>query len=155
MNLNKVLLVGRVVKDIELRTTPQGQSVASFPLATNRVWNDKMGQKQEETEFHNVVVWGRQAEICKQYVQKGKLLMIEGRIKTRSWDAPNGERKYRTEVIAERVQFGPKSGDQPQATQFGGGQDAFSQELPKVQQEDVPVIDLPEDEVMPMDEAPF
>jgi len=103
-----------------------------------------MGQKQEETEFHNVVVWGRQAEICKQYVQKGKLLMIEGRIKTRSWDAPSGERKYRTEVIAERVQFGPKAGGFEQDS-FAGSKNEFSQELPKSSQEDIPVIDLPED----------
>ena len=152
MNLNKVFLIGRVVKDIELRVTPQGQSVASFPLATNRVWNDKMGQKQEEVEFHNVVVWGRQAEICKQYVQKGKLLMIEGRIKTRSWDAPSGERKYRTEVIAERVQFGPKSGDQESFAQAQRQTD-FSQDVPR--QEDVPIVDLADDGATPDENIPF
>ncbi len=153
MNLNKVFLIGRVVKDIELRVTPQGQSVASFPLATNRIWNDKMGQKQEEVEFHNVVVWGRQAEVCKQYVQKGKLLMIEGRIKTRSWDAPNGEKKYRTEVIAERVQFGPKSGDQESFAQAQRQASDFSQDRPL--QEDVPIVDLADDSVPPDENIPF
>ncbi|OGY39829.1 MAG: hypothetical protein A2418_03150 [Candidatus Brennerbacteria bacterium RIFOXYC1_FULL_41_11] len=152
MNLNKVFLIGRVVKDIELRVTPQGQSVASFPLATNRVWNDKMGQKQEETEFHNVVVWGRQAETCKQYVQKGKLLMIEGRIKTRSWDAPTGERKYRTEVIADRVQFGPKSGDQEQFSRPQGKSD-YSQDAPL--QEDVPILDIADETVPTGEDLPF
>ncbi|MEW5805416.1 MAG: single-stranded DNA-binding protein [Patescibacteria group bacterium] len=136
MNLNKVVLIGRVVREIELRTTPQGQSVASFPLATNRFWTDKAGQRQEETEYHNIVVWGRQAEICKQYVDKGRLLMVEGRLKTRSWDAPTGEKKYRTEVVADRVQFGPRA--------------AFSQEkmdLPEVPEEkisdqnEIPVIE--------------
>jgi len=153
MNLNKIFLIGRVVKDIELRVTPQGQSVASFPLATNRVWNDKMGQKQEEVEFHNVVVWGRQAEICKQYVQKGKLLMIEGRIKTRSWDAPSGEKKYRTEVIAERVQFGPKSGDQESFAQTQRQAGDFSQD--RSSQEDVPIVDLTDDNVPPDENIPF
>lgn len=142
-----------MVKDIELRVTPQGQSVASFPLATNRVWNDKTGQKQEEVEFHNVVVWGRQAEICKQYVQKGKLLMIEGRIKTRSWDAPTGEKKYRTEVIAERVQFGPKSGDQESFAQSQRQASDFSQDQPL--QEDVPIVDLADESLSPDENIPF
>lgn len=118
MNLNKVILVGRVVREIELRTTPQGQSVASFPLATNRFWIDKTGQRQEETEYHQIVVWGRQAEVCKQYVDKGRLLMVEGRLRTRSWETPTGEKRYRTEVIAEQIQFGPRTLNAPEKTEF-------------------------------------
>jgi single-strand DNA-binding protein len=154
MNLNKVLLIGRVAREVDLRTTPQGQSVASFPLATNRVWTDKAGQKQEETEFHSVVVWGRQAEICKQYVDKGKLLMIEGRLRTRSWDAQSGEKKYRTEVIVERVQFGPRAFSQDKISL--PRQDDFSQDFPK--EAEIPTIEegeLPEPGLELGDNPPF
>lgn len=109
MNLNKVFLIGRLTKDVELRTTPSGQPVASFGVATNRSWVNRSGQKQEEVEFHNVVVWGRQAEIANQYLAKGRLVMIEGRLRTRNWESKGGEKHFRTEIIAERIQFGPKA----------------------------------------------
>ncbi len=112
MNLNKVFLIGRVTRDIELKSLPSGQTVANLGLATNRVYVDKNGERKEETEFHNVVVYGRQAEICKQYLNKGSLVLIEGRLRTRNWDTPSGEKRYMTEVITERVQLGPKSANQ-------------------------------------------
>lgn len=112
MNLNKVFLIGRVTRDIELKSLPSGQTVANLGLATNRVYVDKNGERKEETEFHNVVVYGRQAEICKQYLNKGSLALIEGRLRTRNWDTPSGEKRYMTEVITERVQLGPKSANQ-------------------------------------------
>jgi len=109
MNLNKAILIGRLTKDPEVRTIPSGQSVAKFGLATNRVWN-KDGQKQEQVEFHNIVAWGRLAEIAGQYMKKGSMAMIEGRIQTRSWQAQDGTTKYMTEIIAENVQMGPRAG---------------------------------------------
>lgn len=108
MNLNKAFILGRLTGDVKLRTTPSGQPVASFGVATNRYWTDKSGQRQEKTDFHNVVVWGKTAEIANQYLTKGSMVFIEGRIETRSWDAPDGTKKWRTEIIAERLQLGPK-----------------------------------------------
>lgn len=157
MDLNKVILVGRVVRDIDLRVIPSGQSVASFSIATNRVWTDKAGQKQEQTEYHNIVVWGRQAELCNQYLTKGSTVLVEGRLQTRSWDAPTGEKKYRTEVVAERVQFGPRPGGQsqermpmnqaPQAKQSSATLQSaelpLEEELPEITQDQIPEDDNP------------
>ena len=109
MNLNKVIIIGRLTVDPQLRTTTSGKSVTSFGVATNRFWTDASGNKQEETEFHNIVVWGRQAEIVNQYLKKGSLVMIEGRLRTRTWQGNDGQNKRTTEVIAERIQFGPRS----------------------------------------------
>lgn len=111
MYLNKVLLYGNLTRDPEMKATPSGTKVTTFGLATNRVYKDQAGAKQEKTEFHNIVVWGRQAETSAQYLKKGQGVMIEGRIETRSWDdKTTGEKKYRTEIVAEAVQFGPKTG---------------------------------------------
>jgi len=113
MNLNKVFLIGRLTRDPESRALPSGQSVSSFGLATNRIWtNPENNEKQEQTEFHNIVAFGKLADICNQYLNKGSLVMIEGRIQTRSWQDQNGGTKYRTEIVAERLQMGPK-GAQP------------------------------------------
>lgn len=115
MYLNKALIVGNLTRDPELKALPSGMQVASLSVATNRVWKDKNGAKQESTDFHNVVVFGRQAETSAQYLKKGQQVMVEGRIQTRSWDdKTSGEKKYRTEIVADRVQFGSKPG-------FGGG----------------------------------
>ncbi len=110
MNLNKVFLIGRLTRDPESRTLPSGQAVSAFGLATNRVWiNPENQEKQEQTEYHNIVAFGKLAEICNQYLNKGSLVLVEGRIQTRNWQDQNGETKYRTEIIAERLQMGPKS----------------------------------------------
>ncbi|MGB9763190.1 MAG: single-stranded DNA-binding protein [Minisyncoccia bacterium] len=109
MNLNKVFLIGNLTNDVNLKATPSGQSVASFSIATNRIWVDNKGQKQQETEFHNIVVWGKMAELCNQYLSKGRMVLIEGRLKTRSWQDSNGQKRMRTEIIAENIQFGPRS----------------------------------------------
>lgn len=109
MNLNRAIIIGRVTQDPQLRTTPSGQPVCNFSIATNRIWNDSdTHERQEKTEFHNIVAWRRLAEIANQYLLKGSLVMIEGRIETRSWDDPQGNKKYRTEIIAENMQLGPK-----------------------------------------------
>jgi len=113
MNLNKAIIIGRVTQDPQLRTTPSGQSVCNFSVATNRTWtNSETREKQDKAEFHNVVAWRRLAEIANQYLTKGSLVMIEGRIETRSWDDQSGNRKYRTEIIAENMQLGPRPASQ-------------------------------------------
>lgn len=160
MNLNKVILVGRLTAEPQLRTTPSGQSVASFSVATNRVWNDKNGARQEEVEFHNVVVWGKPAEIASQFMAKGALVMIEGRLRTRSWNDKQGAQRKTTEIICERFQLGPRAGQ-------GGGaprplgpnpsaprQDPHKDEPPV---EEIPVIDIDgeiKDDIKPED-IPF
>ncbi len=109
MNLNRAIIIGRVTQDPQLRTTPSGQPVCNFSVATNRYWhNQTTRERQEKTEFHNVVTWARLAEIANQYLTRGSLVMIEGRIETRSWDDQSGNRRYRTEIIAENMQLGPR-----------------------------------------------
>ena len=103
MDLNKVMIIGNVVRDPEMRSTPNGQNVTSFSIATNLVWKDQSGQKQERAEFHNVVAWRRLAEISNQYLKKGSKVYIEGRLQTRSWDDPNGVKRYKTEIIADNM----------------------------------------------------
>lgn len=107
MNLNKILVCGRLTREPELKALPNGNHVASFSLAIGRTFKNKDGQKEEQTEYVPVVVFGKSAESCSQYLTKGQVAMVEGRLQTRTWEA-EGEKRYRTEVIAERVQFGAK-----------------------------------------------
>lgn len=109
MNLNKVMLVGRLTRDPEIRNTTSGQSVATLSLATNRFWKDKSGQRQDKTEFHNVVLWGRLAEIAGQYLTKGQEAYIEGRLETRKYTSKDGQEKRTTEIIAENMQLGSRA----------------------------------------------
>ncbi len=109
MFLNKVFVLGNLVADPDVRSLPSGQSVVNFRIATNRVFYNKDKEKQEQVEFHNIVAFGRTAEIIQQYLKKGSLLLIEGRLQTRSWeDKSTGVKKYRTEILTERMQMGPK-----------------------------------------------
>jgi len=108
MYLNKVLIVGNLTRDPELKSLPSGMQVASFSVATNRVWKDKSGTKQESADYHNIVVFGKQAESTARFMTKGSQILIEGRLQTRSWDK-EGQKMYRTEIVADRVQFGNKS----------------------------------------------
>ena len=108
MYLNKAFVIGNLTRDPEVKSLPSGIQVGTFSVATNRVWKDKNGAKQENTDFHNVVVFGRQAEIVGQYLKKGSSVLVEGRRQTRSWDGQDGTKKYRTEIVADRVQFGPR-----------------------------------------------
>src|SRR3989344_7946224 len=110
MYINKAIIYGNLTRDPELKSLPSGIQVCEFGVATNRVWKDKNGAKQESTDYHNAVVFGRQAELVKQYLHKGNGVFLEGRIQTRSWDAQDGTKRYRTEIVADRMQFGPKSG---------------------------------------------
>jgi single-strand DNA-binding protein len=121
-SVNRVILVGRLGKDPEIRSIPSGTSVAKFSLATDERFTDKNGEKQERTEWHNVVAWGKLAEICGQYLRKGKLVFIEGSIRTESWDdKETGVKKYRTEIIAKDMQMLEKKGDEEGGYSGGGG----------------------------------
>lgn len=154
MNLNKVLLVGRTTAQPELRKTAGGQSVTTFSVATNRVWTDKAGSRQEETEFHNVVVWGRQAEIASQFLTKGALVLVEGRLATRSWQDKQGSTHKSTEIICERFQMGPRP--QGQGAPSGNWNSPAKKEGSRADAspEEIPVIDLDSEETKP-EEIPF
>lgn len=109
MYINKVTLIGNLTRDVELKALPSGTKVANLSVATNRYWKDAQGNKQEDVEFHNVIAFGKQAEVIAQYFKKGNQILVEGRIQTRSWDATDGSKKYRTEIVLEGFQFGNKS----------------------------------------------
>jgi len=148
MYLNKAIIVGNLTRDPELTAIPSGQKVCKFGVATNRVWKDKNGVKQESTSYHNIVVWGRQAETSAQYLKKGQQVMVEGRIDTRSWDdKTSGEKKYRTEIVADRVQFGFKGGSASSGVGASGA-------APKAPAEEVDSIEYPEEDINPED-IPF
>jgi single-strand DNA-binding protein len=115
MNYNKSVIVGRVTQPPQLRSTPSGQSVLSMSVATNRVWTYKQGTKQEAVEFHNVVIWGKTAEVASTFLEKGSLVLVEGRLETRSWQDKEGVTRKSTEIIADGIQFGPRSGDKSPA----------------------------------------
>ncbi|PIT94536.1 single-stranded DNA-binding protein [Candidatus Falkowbacteria bacterium CG10_big_fil_rev_8_21_14_0_10_39_9] len=111
MSLNKVMLIGNLTKDPEVRTTPSGQNVASFSVATNMNWTDQSGQKQSKAEFHNIVAWRKLADICGQYLHKGSKIYLEGRLQTRDWVGQDGAKKYRTEVVADTMQILSRPGE--------------------------------------------
>ena len=146
MYLNKALIVGNLTRDPELKTLPSGMKVASFSLATNRVWKDAAGQKKEAVDYHNIVVFGRQAETSAQFLKKGSQAMIEGRLQTQSWDdAGSGKKMYRTEIVADRVQFGTRA--------QGVGNMTPSEEKPN-DAPDLDSIEYPEEDINPED-IPF
>ncbi len=105
MSVNKVIILGRLGQDPELKYTPGGMAVCNFTVATSESWADKAGQKQEKTEWHRIVVWGKLAELCNQYLTKGRQAFIEGGLQTRSWDDKSGQKRYTTEIVAKTVQF--------------------------------------------------
>ncbi|MEA3398944.1 MAG: single-stranded DNA-binding protein [Patescibacteria group bacterium] len=139
MYLNKSFIIGNLTRDPELKSLPSGVKVCSFSVATNRVWNDKDGKRQEAADFHNIVVFGRQAENVAQYMRKGSQVMVEGRIQTRSWDdAATGTKRYRTEIVASRVQFGSNNQKPSQGPS-----------IPKEEKKDekLDTIEYPEEEI--------
>jgi single-strand DNA-binding protein len=154
MYVNKVFLIGNLTRDPEMRALPSGVKVTSFSLATNRVYKDQSGARKEATDYHNVVVFGRQAETSGTYLKKGQTAFVEGRLTTRSWEQ-DGQKKYRTEIIADAIQFGPKA-------QGGGGytsgnnnkadsNDGVNQDISSKSEDS---IEYPEDEINPED-IPF
>jgi len=145
MYLNKAIIIGNLTRDPELKSLPSGTAVTTFSLATNRVWKDKDGNKQEGTDYHNIVIFGRQAENVAQYLKKGSSALVEGRLTTRSWEA-DGVKKYRTEIIADRVQFGPK--------RDGSSAAPASKEPQGGKKEEIDTIEYPEEDINPED-IPF
>jgi len=164
MNLNKVFILGNLTRDPELRQTPNGQNVATFGVATNRMWTNQSGVKQNQTEFHNVVLWGRLAEIAHQYLAKGRLVLIEGRLNTRTWQDQSGQKRNRTEIIAENMQLGPRFASAPNPPQTPSqnipepaaeGEPRYEREaLPEIQIEDTNEI-LKEDKEIKVENIPF
>jgi single-strand DNA-binding protein len=140
-SVNKAILIGNLGRDPEIRYTPSGQAVASFTLATSEKWRDKDGQMQERTDWHNIVCWGRQAELANQYLKKGRPVYIEGRIQNRSYDDKEGNKKYISEVVVQRLQF---LGGKPDDAGSGGGGGSH-QELPE----------MPPDTMAEDDDLPF
>lgn len=145
------MVLGRLTADPQLRTTTGGQPVSSFSVATNRVWTDKNGAKQEEVEYHNIVIWGRQAEIASQFLTKGSMVLIEGRLRTRSWTDKQGQTRKTTEIISERMQLGPRAqgGGQRQA---GAREDAGGAAAPEAE---IPTVNLEEGGETKPEDLPF
>jgi len=145
MNLNRAMIIGNLTRDPELRTTPNGQSVCSFGVATNRNWTDPSGQKQEQVEFHNVVAWARLAEICSQYLGKGRKVYIEGRLQTREWEGQDGQKRNRTEIVAENMIMLDRAGAAPTddfASQVPA-QEAAKPNTEKTPDDEIKVEDIP------------
>lgn len=151
MDLNKVMIIGRLTRDPEARTTPQGVAVTNFSVATNRVWKDQQGQQQDSTEYHNVVAWRRLAEICAQYLSKGRQVYVEGHLQTRSWDGQDGQKRYRTEIVTDNmIMLGSGS---------GGGQ-ASAQNRPQQQaqaprEQEMALAQPASDEEIRIEDIPF
>lgn len=149
MNLNKVMLIGNLTRNPETRTTPTGQTVCSFGLATNRRYNDAQGNKQEQVEFHNLVAWGKLAEICGQYLVKGKKIYAEGRMQTRKWQGQDGAEKQRTEIVLEGMQMldragaGGGSGAVTRATEPSFSATAAEPGVPDTADEGIKVEEIP------------
>ncbi|MFH2062987.1 MAG: single-stranded DNA-binding protein [bacterium] len=143
MNLNRAMIIGNLTRDPELRTTPNGQNVATFGVATNHTWTDASGQRQEKAEFHNVVAWGKLAEICGQYLGKGRKVYIEGRLQTREWESQDGTKRNRTEIVTENMIMLDRAGAGPapaMATQAASVQPAAAS---SGGEEEIRVEDIP------------
>ena len=169
MNVNKVILVGRLTRDPDMRTTPTGQSVATLGMATNHHWTDKSGQKQEKTEFHTVVLWGRLAEIAGQYLTKGQECFVEGRLQSRAYTDKAGQERKTTEIIGETMQLGSRA--QGAGGQTGGGYPTSSsaarpapaaqrpapsqQQAAAPMEEEIPTINLDDEREIRIEDVPF
>lgn len=156
MYINKALIYGNLTRDPEMKALPSGISVTSFGVATNRTWKDKNGVKQESVNFHNVVAFGKQAELVHQYCKKGSPIFVEGRIQTRSWDDKEGKKQYRTEIVIENFQFGPKGGASAGGDYAGGGASvaAKGKSAPAAREQELDTIEYPEEDISPED-IPF
>lgn len=146
-SLNKAMIIGNLTRDPESKATPSGQNVCSFGVATNRTWKNAAGEKQEQVEYHNVVAWGKLAEICAQYLNKGKKVYIEGRLQSREWDGPDGAKRNKTEIIAENMVMlsGPQQG--------GGSPAPFNRPSAMPKMADEPSAS-PDDEIK-LEDIPF
>lgn len=156
MNFNKAIIVGNLTRDPEVKSLPSGQQVANFGVATNRFYTDQANNRQQSTEFHNIVAFGKLADICSKYLTKGSIVLVEGRIQTRSWQGTDGQKKYRTEIIMESMQLGPKNSG-------AGAGSSSAYKNPKIskstkEDDDIPVIDMEESSTkdnINIDDIPF
>jgi single-strand DNA-binding protein len=148
MYLNKAQVIGNLTRDPEIKSIPSGTKVCSFSVATNRTWKDANGAKQDQTEFHNIVAFGKPAELIAQYMKKGSNIYVDGRMQTRSWDGPDGQKKYRTEIVLENFQFGPKSSGE------STGSYSSSKPANEPKKDEGDVIEYPDDDISPED-IPF
>ena len=166
MDLNKVMLIGRLTANPEARTTPQGVTVTNFSIATNRVWKDQQGNQQDRVEYHNIVTWRRLAEICAQYLAKGRQIYIEGHLQTRTWDDADGKKNYRTEIVADNMIMLGSRADTPAPVQAvaeasnqpaeSPGEPAASQtEKPQKEPEQVAAPATVSDEEIRIEDIPF
>jgi len=155
MNVNKVILVGRLTRDPEIRNTSGGQSVATVSMATNRFWKDKSGQKQEQTEYHNVILWGRLAEIAGQYLTKGQEAYFEGRLQTRKYTDKSGVERRITEVVAENMQLGSRAQGGNSGSYNRPASPAASSAAKEAPAEEIPTINLDEEEEVKIEDVPF
>lgn len=164
MNVNKVILVGRLTRDPEIRTTGSGQTVATIGMATNNFWTDKSGQRQEKTEFHTVVLWGRLAEIAGQYLTKGAEAFVEGRLQTRAYTGKDGVERKTTEIVGESMQLGSRSREGQGSGNYAPRQEsparpaaaagAAAAQMPR--EEDIPTINLDDErEDIKIEDVPF
>ena len=158
MYINKAFIYGNLTRDPEMKALPSGASVTSFAVATNRTWKDKNGAKQESVNYHNIVAFGKQAELVHQYLKKGSPIFVEGRIQTRSWDDKEGKKQYRTEIVVENFQFGPKGGATSGGDYAGGtggsSSPAKGKSVPAAQAQELDTIEYPEEDINPED-IPF
>jgi single-strand DNA-binding protein len=156
MSINKVILIGRLGQDPELKYTPSGSAVCNFSMATSESWADKSGQKQEKTEWHRIVVWGKLAELCNQYLAKGRQAFVEGSLQTRSWEGKDGQKRYTTEINARNIQF---LGGQAGASQDGPRQQNNNNEYNQMQPQNDSVMnqdyDISSDSNFTADDIPF
>lgn len=156
MNLNKAMIIGNLTRDPEVRNTANGATVASFAVATNFVWNDQQGQKQERVEFHNVSAWRRLAEICGQYLHKGSKVYIEGRLQTRDWVGQDGVKRYRTEIVAENMIMLDRAGAGSAKSGFSASKPAVQNEEPSIQvEESYPAEPEVQEEEIKVENIPF
>ena len=154
MYLNKAIVYGNLTRDPELKALPSGAAVCSFSLATNRVWKDKAGVKQESVDYHNIVLFAKLADLAAQYLKKGSSVMIEGRMQTRTWDDKDGKKNYRTEIIGDNMQFGPRSAGTPASDGYSAPRPSSAKPAPQSVPETLETIQYPEEEINP-DDIPF
>ena len=152
-SLNKASIIGNLTRDPEMRQTNSGQNVASFAVATNRSWKGQDGQKQEQVEYHNVVAWGKLAEICCQYLRKGKKVYIDGRLQTQDWEGKDGVRRYRTEIVADNMIMLSRGGDASAGGSFAPSSTSAPVSAPAPMVKDEPSA-APEDEIK-LEDIPF
>lgn len=138
MNLNKIFLIGRLTQDVEVKYLPSGTPVATVNVATNRFYRDKDNQQREETQYHRVIAWGKLAELCKQFLTKGRLVFVEGRVTYRSWLTVNGDKRTQTEIVAERIQFGPRKDEVSNEIETIETIAEFEQETPEIKEFEIP-----------------